>query len=233
MRNHFLLTFGIVLLGLSATAQDRPAPKFDIANIDKSIDPCVDFYQYACSNWMKRNPIPSDYTDWISFSEVEEHNNAVLRGILEKASVNDPKRSPVVQKIGDFYTACMDETAANKKGYAPIKPELDRIAAVKDKTQMIEVVAHESLIGPNPIFAFYSNPDVHNADMTIAFIDQGGIVLPDRDYYLKDDPDMVAIRKTYVEHIASMFKLIGRTPDQARHNAEAVMKIETELARAA
>lgn len=233
MRNHFLLTFGIILLSLPAMAQDRPAPKFDIANIDKSLDPCVDFYQYACSNWIKNNPIPSDYTDWISFTEVEDHNNAVLRAILEKASVNDARRSPVLQKIGDFYTSCMDESAANKKGYTPIKPELDRIAAMKDKTQLIEVAAHESLIGPNPVFAFYSSPDVHNAEMTIAFIDQGGIVLPDRDYYLKDDPDMVAIRKTYGEHIASMFKLIGQTPDQAKQNAGAVIKIETELARAA
>src|SRR5205807_2960662 len=182
--------FGIMLLSLAATAQQpsvgRPAPKFDITNIDKSLDPCVDFYQYACSNWIKNNPTPSDYTDWISFSEVEEHNNTVLRAILEKASANDAKRSPVLQKIGDFYTACMDEAAANKKGYAPIQPELDRIAAVKDKAQMIEVMAHETLIGPTPLFNFSSTPDVHNAAMTIAYIDQGCTLLPDRDYYLKD-----------------------------------------------
>src|SRR6202165_225928 len=237
MRNHLFRVFGIVQLSLAATAQQpsvgRPAPKFDIANIDKALDPCVDFYQYACSNWIKNNPIPSDYTDWISFTEVEEHNNAVLRAILEKASVSDARRSPVLQKIGDFYAGCMDETAANKKGYAPLQPELDRIAAVKDKTQMIEVIAHEALIGLTPLFYFSSNPDVHNASMTIALIDQGGILLPDRDYYLKDDPDMVAIRKTYVEHITSMFKLIGQTPDQAKQSADAAMKIETELARAA
>jgi endothelin-converting enzyme/putative endopeptidase len=227
------LLSGSIMLGQSKTSEERPAPKFDISNIDKSIDPCVDFYQFACNNWIKNNPIPSDYTDWISFAEVEEHNNAVLRRILEKASVNDPKRSPALQKIGDFYAACMDEEAANKKKYTPLQPELDRIAAVKDKTQMIEAMAHESLIGPNPLFGFYSSPDIHNASMTIAFIDQGGIVLPDRDYYLKDDQDMVAIRKTYVDHVAKMFALIGQSPEQAKQSADSVMKIETELARAA
>ncbi|HEV3316612.1 MAG TPA: M13 family metallopeptidase [Candidatus Angelobacter sp.] len=228
-----VLLSGSMMLGQSKPPEERPAPKFDIANIDKSLDPCIDFYQFACNNWIKNNPIPSDYTDWISFAEIEEHNNAVLRRILEKASVNDPKRSPVLQKIGDYYAACMDEEAANKKRYTPLQPELDRIAAVKNKTQMIEAMAHEALIGPSPLFSFYSSPDVHNAGMTIAFIDQGGIVLPDRDYYLKDDPDMVAIRKTYVEHVTKMFTLIGQAPDQAKQSADAVMKIETELARAA
>ncbi len=239
MRSFLIRLCGIALLsssvmsGQAKAPEDRPAPRFDVSSIDKSIDPCVDFYQFACNNWIKNNPMPADYTDWISFTEVEEHNNAVLRKILDKASVNDPKRSAVLQKVGDFYAACMDEEAANKKRSTPLKPEFDRIAAVKDKTQMIEVMAHESLIGPNPLFSFYSSPDIHNANMTIAFIDQGGIVLPDRDYYLKDDPDMVAIRKTYVDHVSRMFALLGQSPEQAKKSADAVMKIETELARAA
>ncbi len=104
---------------------ERPAPKFEIANIDKSVDPCVDFYQYACGNWIKNNPIPGDQPTWISFNEVYEHNLVVLRQILEKASANDPNRGPVLQKIGDFYASCMDEAAANKAGYAPLKPELE------------------------------------------------------------------------------------------------------------
>jgi putative endopeptidase len=214
-------------------AGQYPPPKFDIANIDKSVDPCVDFYRFACGNWIKNNPIPPDYTDWVSFTEVQEHNYVVLRDVLEKASVNASGRSPNVQKIGDFYSSCMDEQEANKKGYAPLKPELDRIAGVKDKSQMLEVMAHESLLGPNPLFSFFSQPDLHNADMTIANIDQGGITLPDRDYYLKDDADMVTIRKAFTDHMTKMFAMIGQTPEQAAQSAAMVMKIETELARAA
>src|SRR5689334_9665316 len=127
--------------GADVTRQ-RPAPRFDVSNIDKSVDPCTDFYQYACGNWMKNNPIPADYPVWVSFAEVQEHNLAVLHQILEKASVNTAGRTPVQQKIGDFYASCMDESAVNAAGVKPLQPELDRIAAAKDKTQLIEVISH-------------------------------------------------------------------------------------------
>ncbi len=207
-------------------------PKFDVSNIDASLDPCTDFYAYSCSKWMKNNPIPADYPEWVSFSEVYEHNLHVLRGILDKAAVNDPKRTPVVQKIGDYYAACMDETAANKAGYAPLKPELERIAALKDKGEMMELIAHEAIIGPNPILGFNSGADFHDANMTIANIDQAGLTLPDRDYYLKDDPDMVEMRKMYLDHMKKMFAMIGESPEQAAESAGTVMKIETALAKA-
>ena len=211
---------------------EHPAPKFDIANLDKTVDPCVDFYQFACGNWMKSNPIPPDQSSWESFGEVYEHNLVILRQILEKYSANNPGRTPVQQKIGDFYAACMDEPAINKAGYTPLKPELDRIAAVNDKTQMMELVAHEQMIGPNPLLGFASQTDLHNADMTIASIDQGGTSLPDRDYYLKDDAPTVEIRKAYVDHMKKMFALLGESPEQAQKNADTVLKIETELAKA-
>jgi putative endopeptidase len=214
------------------TPAQRPAPKFDIANIDKSADPCVDFYQFACGNWIKNNPIPPDYPSWDSFSEVYEHNLAVLHRILEKASANDPKRSPVIQKIGDYYASCMDEKAINQKGIAALKPEFDRIANVKDKTEMIAVMAHQWAIGPNPLFGFSSEPDFHNADMTIAFIDQAGLTLPDRDYYIKDDEKTVDIRKKFLEYMQKMLTMIGQSPAQAKQSADTVMKIEAELAKA-
>ncbi|MGC2698199.1 MAG: M13 family metallopeptidase [Candidatus Angelobacter sp.] len=214
------------------SAEEHPAPKFDIANIDKTVDPCVDFYQYACGNWMKNNPIPGDQPEWVSFAEVYEHNLTVLRQILEKASANDPARDPIRKKIGDFYAACMDENVANKSGPAPLKPELDRIAAIKDKTQMIELMAHEELIGPNPLMGFGSSPDLHDADMTVAFLDQSGLSLPDRDYYLKDDAPTVAIRTAFVDHMKKLMALAGQSPEQAAKSADTVLKIETELAKA-
>ena len=215
------------------TSAQRPAPKFDIANIDKSADPCVDFYQYACGNWIKNNPIPPDYSSWESFSEVYEHNLAVLHNILEKASVNDPKRSPVIQKIGDYYASCMDEKEINQKGITALKRELDRIANVKDKTEMIGVMAHLWAIGPNPLFGFNSQPDFHNADITVASIDQAGLSLPDRDYYIKDDAKTVEIRQKFLDHMQKMLTMIGQSQAQAKQSADTVMKIETELAKAA
>jgi predicted metalloendopeptidase len=214
------------------SAKEQPAPRFDIGNIDKTADPCTDFYQYACGNWIKNNPIPGDQSSWESFGEVYEHNLVVLRQVLEKASANDPARSPVQQKIGDFYAACMDEAAANKAGYKPLQPELDRIAAIKGKTQMIELMSHEQMIGPNPLFGFGAVPDLHNAEMTVASIDQAGLSLPDRDYYLKDDAPTVAIRKAFVDHMKKLFSLIGQSPEQSAQSADSVLKIETELAKA-
>jgi putative endopeptidase len=218
--------------GGNDTTSTRPAPKFDVANIDKSLDPCVDFYQYACGNWIKNNPIPPDYPEWLSFNEVYEHNLAVLHGILEKAAATDSQRSPVLQQIGDFYASCMDEKAANQKRFAPLQPELDRIAAVKSVPEMIEVMSHQQLVGPNPLLGFSSAPDLHDADMTVAFLDQNGLTLPDRDYYLKDDQPTLEIRKAFVDHMRKMFVLLGQTPEQAGHNADTVLKIETQLAHA-
>jgi putative endopeptidase len=242
MRNFLCKLSGVLLLTAAVAfgqaakpapaAQEHPAPKFDIANIDKSVDPCVDFYQYACGNWIKNNPIPGDQPIWLSFAEVYEHNLLVLRQVLEKASAGDAKRDAITQKIGDFYSACMDENAANKAGAAPLKPELDRIAALKDKSKMIEEMWHEELVGPNPLLGFGSSPDLHNADMTIAFIDQSGLTLPDRDYYLKDDAPTVAIRKAFVDHMKKLFSMIGQSPEQAAQSADTVLKIETELAKA-
>lgn len=205
---------------------------FSIDNIDKSVDPCMDFYQYACGNWIKNTQIPPDRPDMDSFGEVEEQNLLVLRDILEKASKGGAERDAIDQKIGDYYGACMDESAVEAKGITPLKPELARIAEAKDKQALIDAIARVQLIGPSPLFNFYSSPDFHNADMVIAYIDQGGLTLPDRNYYIKDDAKMVGIRKALSDYITTVFTLSGQSVQQAADSAKAVLDIETALAKA-
>ncbi|MFZ1929219.1 MAG: M13 family metallopeptidase [Candidatus Sulfotelmatobacter sp.] len=231
--SRFLLPL-VLFLTVGCLAQTstsaKPAPGFSLDTIDKTIDPCVDFYQYACGNWIKNSQIPADQAQWGSFVELHERNLDILHGILEKAATDGASRNGIDQKIGDLYGSCMDEKAADAKGIAPVKAELDRIAAVKDKGALIDEVAHVHLTGPSPLFNFYSAPDLHNADQVIAYIDQGGLTLPDRDYYIKDDPDKVEKRQFMVDYATQLFTLAGQTPQQAAHSAETVLVIETMLA---
>jgi endothelin-converting enzyme/putative endopeptidase len=223
----------VILLAVSGLAQSAPSqPAFNTSAIDKTVDPCVDFYQYACGNWLKTAEIPADQTSWASFVEIRERNAAVMRQILEKASSETAGRDVIAQKIGDYYGSCMDEKAVQAKGLKPLQAELDRMAQAKDKASLIEAVARVHLIGPNPLFSFYSSPDLHSANDVIAYIDQGGLSLPDRDYYLKDDQKMADARKSLVEYAMQMFVLEGQPAEQAAASAQTVLRIETALAKA-
>jgi len=213
-------------------ADGKPGPGFSIDNIDKSIDPCENFYQFACGNWIKNSEIPADRPSWQSFSQLDESNLDVEKGILEKAAAGGSGRNAIDQKIGDLYGSCIDEKAVDAKGLTPLKPVLDRIAAVKDKAALIDEIARLHLIGANALFNFYSNSDLHNADQVIAYIGQGGLTLPDRDYYVKDDPDKVEMRKHLVEYATAVFGLAGRSPQQAAEAAQTVLAVETLLAAA-
>jgi len=229
----------LVFASLVAFAQTKPAatpmPKapvsFDKAAMDTSVNPCQDFYQYACGGWRAAHPIPPDQSRYGRFNELLDYNLDVLHSILEKAEVAK-NRTPVEQKVGDFYAACMDESKIDALGAKPIEPELAGIAKIANRKQLIEEIAHLRATGSGALFGFYIGPDLHNAAMNIAGVDQGGTSLPDRDYYLKDTPKMVETRAKYVEYMTNMFKLLGEPAAKAEADAKTVLGIETDLAKA-
>ena len=220
-----------VAVGFSQSSSGgKSGSGFSIDNIDKNVDPCVDFYQYACGNWMKKADIPADRASWQSFSELDENNLAIERGILEKAAAGGAGRNAIDQRIGDLYGSCMDESAVNARGITPLKPELERLAGVKDKSALMGELAHLRMIGYPSLFAFYASSDLHNADQVIANIDQGGLSLPDRDYYIKDDADKVEMRKHLLDYATQVFTLAGQSAQQAAASADTVLVVETLLA---
>jgi putative endopeptidase len=228
-----VVIFAAAITFAQTSSSTRPAPGFSLDTIDKTVDPCVDFYQYACGNWIKNSEIPPDQSQWLSFVELNERNKDIEHDILEEAAAGGASRNGVDQRIGDLYGSCMDEKSVNAKGIAALKPELERVAAVNDKAGLIDELAHLYLVGGTSLFIFYPSSDLHNADQVIANIDQGGLSLPDRDYYLKDDNQkMKEMRQHLVEYVTQVLTLAGQTPQQAAAAAETVLRIETGLAKA-
>lgn len=222
------------LLVCALGAQDtKITPSFDLSALDLAVKPCDNFYKYSCGTWLKNNPIPPDQSSWGRFSELQERNRAILRDILEKAAVENPKRTPVEQKIGDYYASCMDESAIDRKGTEPLKPEFDRIAGLSSEASIAEEVARLHALGVNVLFSFGSGQDFKNSNEVIAQADQGGMGLPDRDYYLKTDPKSIETRQKYVEHVQKIFELLGDKPEAAAAKSKVVMSIETALAKGA
>ncbi len=237
----------VALLGLSlAYAQEGPKlppiDHFNLDQIDHSIDPCVNFYQYTCKKWIATNPIPSDQAFWGPDGKLQLWNESVLKAVLEAAAKNDPSRSPVQQKIGDYYESCMDQPAKNAKGINAIKPELDRIKAMQSKDEIAAELSriHQqiySLAGASDsgarvaLFGFASSQDLDDATKVVAAVDQGGLGLPDRDYYFKEDEKSVETRKQYVDYAQKVFVLMGDDTATASTHAKTIMEMETALAK--
>jgi putative endopeptidase len=213
----------------ATAAPSKPEPALDVTSMDRSVDPCVDFFKYSCGGWIKNNPIPPDQTSWDTYTKMQDENLGRLHGILEAAAAPDPNRNAPTQKIGDYYSSCTDEKAIEAKGIEPIRPELERIARIESKADIAGVAA--AMIDDNVLFRFGSNQDYKDATQVIAYADQGGLGLPDRDYYLKEDAKSVELRKAYVAHVRKMFELLDDLPDASAVEADTVMRIETALAK--
>jgi endothelin-converting enzyme/putative endopeptidase len=223
-----------------AQQADRPltalpySPGLDPASMDRDADPCADFYQYSCGGWMKANPIPADQRSWSVYSKLAQDNLRFLWGILEESARPDPGRTAVQKKIGDYFAACMDEGAVAKLGAAPLKSGLDHIASLRSKRELAPLLARLHLETGSSAFFFGlgSNQDFSDSSKVITFAASGGLGLPDRDYYTKDDERSREIRAKYVAHITRTMQLVGESPDAAAKSAAAVMAIENALARA-
>jgi putative endopeptidase len=221
----------VSLCFLTSLALAQKSPGFDPTALDRGADPCADFYQYACGAWIAANPVPADQSRWGRFDALQERNRDILKQLVETAANQTAGRSAIDQKIGDFYAACMDENTINGRGAAPLKPDLDSIAAISNKAAIPAAVAHLYRAGTAPFFRFSSSPDAKNSMQMIADLDQGGLGLPDRDYYFKTDEKSAETRKQYLAHVQKMFELLGAAPADAAKKAQAVMEIETALAK--
>ena len=232
----FFVAVGLSITGVVGDPSTRAALKnplaFDVSSLDRSADACTNFYEFACGGWRKANPIPGDQTRWGRFNQLADRNRDVLHEILEGARDAKGKRTPIEAKVGDYYEACMDEAGIEALGAKPLAPVLADIDKVAGKADLFRLLGEHEANALPTLFGFGGAPDLHDSKMTIANVGQGGIGLPDRDDYLKDDAKSKEKRAKYVEHIAKMLVLAGATAEQAAKDADTVMAIETNLAKA-
>ncbi len=231
----FSLLLPLVVAPARALAP-RDAPRtfgFSIASLDTKADACADFFQFACGNWIKANPIPNDQSRWSTFNELADRNRNTLKAILDGAIAAGPGASATDRMLANFYGSCMDEPALDRLGAGAIKPLLGRIDSLASKSELPVLVAELHSYGIDVLFAFGSEQDFKDATRVLAIAGQGGLGLPDRDYYFRDDAKSKEQRDKYRAHIEKMFVLLGDAADLAGKNAATVMAIETALARSA
>jgi len=213
-------------------AGGAPSWGFSLSNLDRSCKPCDDFYEFAMGSWMKANPIPPEYPVWGTFSELRDNNLTAMRTILEAASKTNAPAGSNEQKIGDFYATCMDTAAIEAAGLKPISGELTSTEAINDRKSLDAAIAKLQFEGVGVLFRFGSGQDIKDSSRVIAQVGQGGLGMPDRDYYFRDDEKSKQLRVDYQQHVAKMFELAGDAPDKAAAEAKTVMTIETALAKA-
>ncbi|MGA7235152.1 MAG: M13 family metallopeptidase, partial [Bryobacteraceae bacterium] len=223
------LPFGLLA---QPTTQLPYSPSLDLTSMDRSVNPCVDFYKYSCGGWSKKNPMPADQGSWDVYAKLTLDNERFLWGILDEAAKTSPDRTPAQRKIGDYFHACMDEAASERAGLQPIQSRLDAIAAIRTLADLSRVVSNQHADGSvdSALFGIGSDQDFADSQSVIAFAVRGALGLPDRDYYTKTDKKSVEIRDRYVAHMTQVFGLLGGTPAESAAAAKDVMTIETELA---
>src|SRR5258707_7665639 len=213
--------------------EDRAAHGFDVDNLDRTCKPCDDFHQFAVGGWLKNNPIPAQYPVWGSFITLADKNQEALRGILESAAANtSASAGSNEQKIGDFYASCMDTKEIDAQGLKPVHAELAAIEVIRDTGGLLDTGAHLQTEGVGVLFTFGSDQDFRDSSKVIGEANQGGLTLPDRDYYTRDEDESKKLRQQFVEHISKLLVLAGDPPEKATAEATTIMGIETSLAKA-
>jgi putative endopeptidase len=209
-------------------------PSLDVTSMDRTVDPCVDFFQYSCGGWNKKNPIPPDQARWDVYGKLTDDNAQFLWGMLEEAARPGAGRDAITQKIGDYFASCMDEPALEKAGAAPLKSDLAAITGLRSKEDLAALLGrlHLAMDSAGMLFGFGSEQDFKDSSQVIGIAVAGGLGLPDRDYYVKDDAKSQETRQRYVGHIQKILVLAGEPAAEARKGAETVLRIETALAKA-
>lgn len=247
-----VLCFSILPYAQTACAQQAASADklpqldhFNVNNIDASVDPCTDFYKYACNRWIKDNPVPADEVFWGSFGKLQLWNTSfVHQTVLEVAAKPESQRSPVEQKVGDYWTACTDDKQRNASSLETLRPEIDKIDHMSSKGEIAEIIAdlHLTVSGAwstsDPetfatLFGFSAQPDFHNTSIVIGAFDQGGMGLPGRQFYLENDAKSVELREKYTAYVSKLYQLAGEPEAKAKADAAVVMQMETALAKVA